>query len=64
MLASALRDETVKLWDVGTGAALQTLEGDTVVEIHISLPIESFTRYICEGVVGSLGYRRYALGSL
>lgn len=33
MLASALRDKAVKLWDVGTGAALQTLEGDTVVEI-------------------------------
>jgi WD40 repeat protein len=26
MVVSALRDETVRLWDAGTGAALQTLE--------------------------------------
>ena len=30
MLASALCNKTVRLWDVGTGTALQTLEGDTV----------------------------------
>jgi WD40 repeat protein len=29
LLASASRDETVRLWDAATGAALQTLEGHT-----------------------------------
>jgi WD40 repeat protein len=29
LLASASDDETVRLWDAATGAALQTLEGHT-----------------------------------
>jgi WD40 repeat protein len=28
-VASALHDTTVRVWDAGTGAALQTLEGHT-----------------------------------
>jgi WD40 repeat protein len=31
LLASAGHDETIKLWDAGSGAALQTLEVDAVV---------------------------------
>ncbi|KAF8853978.1 hypothetical protein BDZ45DRAFT_555438, partial [Acephala macrosclerotiorum] len=32
LLASALDDNTVKLWDAGSRAALQTFELDTVIE--------------------------------
>ncbi|KAF2180142.1 hypothetical protein K469DRAFT_593734, partial [Zopfia rhizophila CBS 207.26] len=32
VLASASGDETVKLWDAGTGAVLQTLKVDAVVQ--------------------------------
>jgi WD40 repeat protein len=31
LLASASRDETVKLWDASSGSVLQTLEVDTVI---------------------------------